>query len=214
MLLIFPLKRKHNLYIMSILKKSTKSLIIGGLFFSVPFVIGIVFWNNFYTTIKPIAKTISESVKLSQFLGPYAILFVCIVLLLIFCYIGGILIKKGILKKWSAKFEKKLFIFFPTLQIIKFRAIGEDSSIINEFWQGIVFKEDNHYKVGFITEKTNTFITIYIPDAPKLDTGEIRYIETQHFDHHHISMKQAMSAIYNFGEGLNIENIILNNNTK
>ena len=138
---------------MRLLKKSTRTLIFGGLFLILPVILVIVLWKHFFVTIKPIAKKISETFELRAVFGPASILIVCFILLLILCYVGGLLLEKGIVKKWSASFEKKLFVFFPSFQIIKFKLIGDQERIINEFWQAIIFKDDTSYKVAFITEK-------------------------------------------------------------
>ena len=189
------------------LKKSTRVLIFGGLFFLVPIIIAFVLWKHLFQILKPLASRISHVFQLQSIFGSATLLIICILLFLIICFIGGYLIEKGILKKWSANFEKKLFIFFPSLQIIKFRIIGDQETVINEFWQAIVFKEDNYYKIGFITAKQEKYLAIYIPDAPKLDAGEVRYVKNEIFEYYPIRMKQAMSAIYDFGGGLDIETI-------
>lgn len=199
---------------MAIFKKSTRSLIVGGLFFSIPIIILFILWKHFSQIIRPIAENISEFFQLRSIFGPASILIVGIIFFLLFCYLGGILIEKGILKKWSANFEKKLFVFLPSLQIIKFRLMNDDENAINEFWPAILFKEDTYYKIGFITNQKEAFTAVYIPDAPKLDAGEVRYMDNAHFEYYSITMKQAMTAIYDFGEGLDIESIIEKSTSK
>ncbi len=192
---------------MSAFKKSARVLIFGGLFFMIPIIIGFVLFKHFYQILTPLAKRISHVFQLNSIFGSATLLIICILLFLIICFIGGYLIEKGILKKWSATFEKKLFVFFPSLQIIKFRLIGDQDTVINEFWQAILFKEDSYYKIAFITDTQEKFLAIYIPDAPKLDAGEVRYVDIEMFEYYPIRMKQAMSAIYDFGGGLDIETI-------
>jgi uncharacterized membrane protein len=193
---------------MAVFNKSTRSLIVGGLFFSIPLIMVLILWKHFAGVIRPIAEKISDLFQLRSIFGPASILIVCIIFFLILCYLGGLLIEKGIIKKWSAKFEKKLFVFFPSLQIVKFRLMDDDQNAINEFWPAIIFKEDIYYKIGFITEQKDVFTAVYIPDAPKLDAGEVRYMVNKNFEYYPITMKQAMSAIYDFGEGLDIASII------
>lgn len=178
----------------------------------IPILLGIVLWKHFFNFLKPLAKTISKTFQLNSIFGSASVIIICVLIFILLCYLGGFLIEKGILKKWSAAFEKKLFVFFPSLQIIKFRLIGDQEKVINEFWQAIIFKEDNFYKIAFITDKKDTYMAIYIPDAPKLDAGEVRFVEIKTFSYHTIGMKQAMSAIYNFGEGIDIKAIKNNNN--
>lgn len=193
---------------MAFINKSSRALVFGGLFFMVPILLVLLAWKELHQILKPISTKISETLDLQSFFGPASIIIVTIILILLLCFVAGILIEKGIVKKWSSGLEKKLFVFLPSLQMLKFRLIGDRDNVINQFWQGIIFKEDNGYKIAFITDKTKNHTTIYIPDAPKIDAGEVRYMINNKFEYHNITMKEAMSAIYNFGEGLDIDNLI------
>lgn len=195
---------------MAVISKSSRALIFGGLFFLVPVLLIVIAWRELKHTLKPISARIIDLFDLNSVFGSASIIIVTIFLVIIFCFLAGLLIEKGIVKNWSSGVEKKLFIFLPSLQMLKFRLIGDNNTVINEFWQAIIFKEDSFYRIGFITDKTKTHTTIYIPDAPKIDAGEVRYMTNSGFEYYNISMKAAMSAIYAFGEGLDVEAIIAN----
>lgn len=193
---------------MALFNKSTRALIFGGLFFIIPFFLVVVAGKQLFEILHPVGQKISSLLGLHTIFGKSSVLIVTILIIILVCYLAGMLIEKGLVKNWNSRLEKKLFVFFPSLQMLKFRIIGDKNKVINEVWQGILFKEDNGYKIGFITEKTERFTTIYIPDAPKIDAGEVRYMINSEFEYHNISMKEAMSAIYNFGEGLDIDRLI------
>lgn len=199
---------------MAIFKKSTRALIFGGLFFIIPFFLVVIAGKQLFEILHPLGQKLSAILGLHTIFGKSSVLIVTILIIILLCYLAGMLIEKGLVKNWNSSLEKKLFIFFPSLQMLKFRLIGDKNKVINEVWQGILFREDNAFKIGFITEKSAKFTTIYIPDAPKIDAGEIRYMINADFEYHAISMKEAMSAIYNFGEGLNVESILANKTIK
>jgi uncharacterized membrane protein len=188
--------------------KSFRALTFGGLFFIIPIVMIVFVIKQVYGVLHPIGNLLSEEFGLNSLFGKSAVLIVTIILLLFICFLAGLLIEKGLVKNWSASFEKKLFVVLPSLQMFKFRLFGDKSVAINDIWQGVIFKEDTFYKIGFITEKKENHTAIYIPDAPKIDAGEVRYMINSEFEYYPISMKDAMAAIYNFGEGLDIEAII------
>ena len=67
-------------------------------------------------------------------------------------------------------------------------------------WKAILLKEDRHYSIAFITNTdTEGNLSIYIPDAPRMDAGEIRIMAAEDCDYRPISMKQAMAALGSFG---------------
>ena len=193
---------------MAVFSKSSRALIFGGLFFIIPVLLIVIAWKQIHVTLKPISSKISETFELNSVFGSASIIIVTVILLLLICFVAGFLIEKGIVKNWSSSLEKKLFVILPSLQMLKFRLIGDKESVINEIWQGIIFKEDVYYKIAFITEQKENYTTIYVPDAPKIDAGEIRIMKNSNFEYYKISMKEAMSAIYNFGEGLDVEKLI------
>ncbi|PNQ73781.1 hypothetical protein C1T31_05455 [Hanstruepera neustonica] len=199
---------------MALFNKSTRALIFGGLFFIIPFFLVVVAGKQLFEILHPLGQKISSLLDLHTIFGKSSVLIVTILIIILVCYLAGMLIEKGLVRNWNTRLEKKLFVFFPSLQMLKFRLIGDKNKVINEVWQGIVFKEDNAYRIAFITDKKENHTTIYIPDAPKIDAGEVRYMINSEFEYYPITMKEAMSAIYNFGEGLNIESILANKTIK
>ena len=190
---------------MSILKSSTRSLVIGGLFFMIPLLVIIVAGGKIFQILLPIGRWISETLALHTVFGKASVLIVCIALILLICILSGYLIQKGFVHKWSNSVEEKLFIHFPSLQMWKYRVIGEQENVINEFWQAILLEEDNGFNIAFITEESEDFLTLYIPDAPKADAGQIRFVPKSKVKYLSISMQQAMSSLYSFGKGMRIE---------
>lgn len=193
---------------MTYFNKSFRALTFGGLFFIIPIVMIVLVGKQVYGVLHPIGNLLSEEFGLHSLFGKSSVLIVTIILFLFICFLAGLLIEKGLVKNWSASFEKKLFVVLPSLQMFKFRLIGDKNTVINEIWQGVIFKEDTCYRIGFITEKKASYSAVYVPDAPKIDAGEVRYMINCEFEYYPISMKDAMAAIYNFGEGLDIDAII------
>lgn len=191
------------------LRKSTRALIFGGLFFLIPFLLVIILGGKAIKILSPLGHVISDSLELHSIFGKTSVFIVCLLLILGICLVSGYFIQKGIFKKWSSRIEEQLFIHFPSLQVFKYKLIGDDDTIINEFWEAIILKEDhNGFNIAFITETSNRFYTLYIPDAPKIDAGEVRYVLKTDITFYRITMKQAMSALYNFGKGLDPDTII------
>ncbi|MDU8885337.1 hypothetical protein RXV94_04130 [Yeosuana sp. MJ-SS3] len=194
---------------MSILKKSTRSMIVGGLFFMVPLLLVLVVTTKIFQIVLPFGRKISNVLDLHSVFGKASVTIVCIILILLICLISGLLIEKGFVKKWSNSVEEKLFIHFPSLQMLKYRLIGDKKSVINELWQAVLVYEDGGYSIAFITESTEKFVTLFFPDAPKIDAGQVKYIPKEEFKYIPITMKEAMSSLYSFGKNMNIEKMVL-----
>ncbi|MCR8666562.1 hypothetical protein NO995_02635 [Aestuariibaculum sp. M13] len=190
-------------------KPPSSSLIVGGLFFLTPVLFIILLGSKAIALLTPIAVKISEAFGLHSVFGGAAVLIVCVLIIVVICLISGYFIQRGVFSKWSNNIEEKLFVHFPSIQILKYRMIGDQETVINEFWEAIILEEEkDRYNIAFITERTNEFITLFIPDAPRLDAGEVRYVPKESITYYPISMKQAMSGLYSFGKGMGIENIV------
>ncbi|MFD2892651.1 hypothetical protein ACFS5J_11585 [Flavobacterium chuncheonense] len=197
---------------MAQMKKTFLSLAFGGLFFMVPGLLIFMLIMKAIHLLTPIGSKISTFFELETILGEIAVITICIVLILTICFISGSFIQKGFFKKWSNRFEEQLFILFPTVQTMRYRLVGDQEMVINEFWHAVIIAEDDDvYNIAFITDSTDKFYTLYIPDAPKIDAGEVRYVAKDKLTFYPITTKQAMSSLYTFGKGLDIETIIKEN---
>ena len=185
-------------------------MILGGLFFIIPLLLIIMAIKKTFQLVLPVARRLSVALELHTILGKASVIIICVILILLICLFGGYLVQKGFVKKWSNNVEEKLFILFPSFQILKYRIIDDKNNTLNELWNAILFKEDTYYKIAFITETSESFITIFIPDAPKMDAGEIRYVPKNELEYHNISMKEAMSSLYGFGKGMDVDNKLSN----
>jgi uncharacterized membrane protein len=188
---------------MSILKKSYQTLILGGIFLIFPLLIVIVLIEKAVQLLLPLGKKLSEIFELHSVFGTAAVTIVCLVLILLLCLLGGVLVNKGFVHQYSRKVEEKLFLFFPSFQMLKYRLLGDKGTKSSEIWEAILIKEENTYRIAFITDESKDgHIAVYIPDAPRMDAGEIRYFKKGECDYLRITMGEAMSALNGFGKGI------------
>jgi len=187
---------------MSLLSRPTKSIIIGGLFFIIPLLLLVVLVKHAFAILKPIVRKIVDTFEIHSVFGAATLTVFTILILVFLCYLSGLLLKKGLISDWGEKMDDTLFLLFPSLQMLKYKIAGESSNEVKgSHWKPILLNEDPHYTIAFITkEHENGFLSIYIPDAPKMDAGEIRLVHKSKCEHKAISMKAAMQAISSFGK--------------
>lgn len=184
---------------MSFVKKPTQAVIFGGLFFIIPFIILIFVIKMALKLLKPFGGKIDQYLGIHTILGEAAITIISLILLLFICYVAGLLLQRGLVKDWGGHVEEKLFLFFPSLQVLKYRLLGEEYGAQSK-WTGILLKEDDHYTLAFITNPiTEPYLSIFIPEIPKMDAGEIRYMKKGECVYHTITMHSAMNAVISFG---------------
>ncbi|WP_434036781.1 hypothetical protein [Formosa sp. 4Alg 33] len=181
-------------------------VITGTLFVVVPILILFVLFGKALGILMPLGHTLTEKFQLTTILGPAAVVLVTCFIIFIISLLSGYFIVNGFLKQWSNAFETTLFYSFPSFQMMKYRFIDEADYKKQDFWKPILLKDDTIYLIAFITDKSQSdFLSIYVPDAPKMDAGEVRYMRASDCEYIPITMKQAMNGLRNFGKGMHPE---------
>jgi len=133
-------------------------------------------------------------------------------MIVLICAFFGMLLQRGFIKVWSNSLEERLFYFLPTFQMLKYRVVKQEKYREQHFWRPILLKDGDFYNIALVTDESSEhFLTVYIPDAPKMDAGEIRYILKDEAEYHEITMKEAMNAIHSFGKGIPLDRILTKN---
>ena len=184
---------------MSIIKKPTRALLVGGLFLIIPIIILVILGKHAFAILTPLGRKIEQGLGITSLFGEATITIICLLLLLLFCYIAGMLLEVGLVSQWGRRMEEKLFLFVPSLQILKYRILGEEDASKSS-WTAVLLHEENHYTLAFITNAlTEDFLSIFIPESPHMDSGEIRFMKKEECVYTVVSMKAAMNAVISFG---------------
>jgi len=84
--------------------------------------------------------------------------------------------------------------------VLKYRLIDEDKTIVDSVWRAILVRDGDFFLLGFVTDEgEDRFMSVFIPDAPNMGGGEIRFFEKHVCEYYPISMKNAMNALNTFG---------------
>ncbi|WP_417443615.1 hypothetical protein [Joostella sp.] len=200
---------------MKIFNKSTNAVILGGIFFLIPLLIFIVLITHAIQLATPLGRKLVDVFHIHSVFGAATVTIFTIVILILVCYISGYLVQKGLVNDWGQKVEDKLFLLFPSLQMLKYRMLGDKpAKEDDDNWKSILLKEDQFYRIAFITNFKNGFYSVYVPDAPRMDAGEVRFIEKTDIDFIPISMKDAMNSLNSFGRDGKLEKYIINITSK
>lgn len=197
---------------MNFFSRSTKAIIIGGLFLIIPLLVLIILIKHALGLVVPPVQKMVDYFNIHSIFGAATVTILAILCIVLLCFLSGVLLRKGIINDWGEKMEERLFFLFPSLQMLKYKMISDDDtlSVTKKRWQSILLKEDNHYIIAFITnEDDNGFLSLYIPDAPKMDAGEIKIIKRLDCEFVEISMKAAMQAISSFGKRGGLSSFLL-----
>ncbi|WP_224483378.1 hypothetical protein [Robertkochia aurantiaca] len=182
------------------------NIILGGVFFLVPLFLIFIAGVKALTIFRPLGKLIADKLDLNGGWSVFYIDLMCFLLLLLICYLAGLLLKKGLLREWSGNVEENLFYLLPGLQRLKYSLMGERKYTKNQIWQPILFKEDIYYKVGAITTpEDEEYVSVFIPDSPRMDAGELRIYPRNDLEYYEIDFKTMVDGIRHYGRGISVK---------
>ncbi len=189
-----------NTALMSFFKKSTQAVILGGIFLVIPVVLIIIVIKHALQLVRPVGKDVMATLNIHSVFGVATLTIVSLIIITLFCYVAGLLIQVGLVKQWSKKMEQHLFLIVPSLQVLKYRLIDENTTPAGTVWKAIMIRDGDFFLLGFITDEgDDKFMSVLIPDAPNMGGGEIRFIEKATSEYYPISMKSAMNTLNTFG---------------
>ena len=179
-----------------------KSTIIGGILFLVPVVLLIVIIEKAFNISQKIITPFTR-----QFSGKYVAgiamqEFIVIVLLLLICFIAGLLASAKAASNFVATIETYILNHVPGYMFLK--KVGEGMIGIEDKndLKVVLVKVDDAWQLAFLIEQVNEgLFTVFVPDAPSLWSGAVYYIEKDKMRLTDITHKQAIASLRGLGFG-------------
>ncbi|TRZ44291.1 hypothetical protein [Robertkochia solimangrovi] len=194
---------------MTLFGKSVQALIIGGMFLLLPLILIIFIVGKAIKILTPFLQKIVDYTGIHTVLGAASLTVVGIIVLVLMCILGGLLLQRSMVREWSSNVEEKLYIFFPGLQRLRYQYLDRAEEPGNRRWRAGIFREDKFFRIGFLIDKDKDgYLTIYLPDAPKMDAGELRFVKEEDCEFYEMPMRSAIKSFHKFGMGVFPEDIM------
>lgn len=196
---------------MWLFKRPIWAIILGGVFFLLPLLAIIILVTRGVRLVVPLGQSLVEFFKIETLFGAATIGVFSVFILLLICYVSGLLVSRGFLRTWSSSVEEKLFLMFPNFQMVKYQLIKDADKFIDRHWDAVLLEQEGSFKIAFITDTKapdEDIVTFFIPDAPRIDAGEVCYMAKNECSYHPIPMKTAMNALSHFGREKNVIELI------
>lgn len=177
-----------------------RTTLTGGVLFLLPIGLIIILFNKVFGIIFKISEPLSNNLPVIIF-GLKGSVILTLFLLIIICFIGGMLFRSQRIKKNIQKLEESVLDFVPGYSLMKSitaDAIGEN---IDHKMVPILIKDDVIWNLAFLVEEGPVISTVFIPDAPRHDAGEVKMIPTELIKKLDVSTSVFTRCINNYGKG-------------
>lgn len=177
-----------------------KTTLTGGVLFLLPFVLIMIVLKEVLGYLFIISEPISRFLPEIIF-GLNGSNIVAVLLLIIICFISGLLFKTKGAKKIIDKLENNILNLIPGYALIKSLAADTIGQQIDHKMTPILIKDETSWNLAFLVEEGLEFSTVFIPDAPKHDAGEVKIVSTELIKKVDVPANVFSRSIKNYGKG-------------
>jgi uncharacterized membrane protein len=177
-----------------------RTTLTGGIIFLLPVVLLTIILAKAYNILIKASAPISERLP-DLILGLDGSRLLVIFLLIIICFFSGLLFRSIRVKKWVEKLEDNVLIYMPGYALTKAITADAVGGQVDHNMTPILVGDGENWNLGFLVEEGETRSTVFIPDAPRYDAGEIRIVPSQFVQKLDISVHKFTQSIKVFGKG-------------
>ena len=178
-----------------------RATLTGGVLFLLPSVLLIIFLSKAYAILAQLSEPLSKRLPESVF-GLSGSILLTIGLLILICFLSGLVFRSVRVKKWVGKLENTLLINIPGYAMIKSITADTIGTKSEEMLQPITIRDGDTWNIGFLVEEDEKLCMVFIPDAPRYDAGEMRVVPSSTVHKLDITTKNFVKAIKTFGKGI------------
>lgn len=179
------------------------SVMVNGVLFAIPLGAVIYLFGRLLNSLQRLVEPLANAVGVQKFLGEFALLIVSIALIMLFCFVLGLLLQRAaVLRVVSDSVEGFAVRVIPSLGFLRSMA-GEKLDIqVSDTWKGILLQDEDSWIPAFLVEESAAWQTVFIPEAPKGDGGEVRVFARGSIVFSQVDLGAVRSALRAYGQGL------------
>ena len=181
--------------------KFIRTTIAAGILFLLPVTVTLVILGRVYMQVEkllvPIIQHIPEQVGLFRL----RILITIVIMLTIF-FIGGLLVRVSLFRKWVNALENHVLTFMPGYALLKTTTGEKLGSELEEKAQPILVKDNEHFRPAILVEIKGDWATIFYPEPPKYTSGEITLVPTDQIEYLSGNLFSTIQVMKRNGKGL------------
>lgn len=166
-----------------------------------PSVLLIIFLSKAYAILAKLSEPLSKRLP-ERVLSFNGSILLTIALLIILCFLSGLVFRSVWVKKWVSKLENTLLINIPGYSMIKSITADTIGTKSEEQLEPITIRDGDTWNIGFLVEEGEKLCMVFIPDAPRYDAGEMRVVDSNNVQKLDITTKNFIKAIKSFGKGI------------
>jgi len=179
-----------------------RATLAGGILFLIPVIIVVIIMDRALVLADKIVKPLATHIPVESVVGLRTPRLLAIVLLLLFCFLTGIIAQTAFARKIVKWLESTVLSNLPGYEF--FKSIGEGLLGKPETHQVVLVQTGDAWRIGFQLERLdNGLLAVFIPNAPNPHSGVVHLVPANKTTPVNASSSTAMKCLKRLGAGSN-----------
>lgn len=183
-----------------------KTTAIGGVFFLLPLVVIGALLGQLFQMVWVVAISIHEYMPFHSAMG-YTLLFLIVLLLILLtCFLAGIVARKSLARRFTEKVEKHLLMLFPRYAIFKEQLTGNiGGAVLRNQLSPVLVSVPEGQRIAMEVERGRAlgdiWVTVFFPGSPDPWSGSVAIVPASRVQSIEVPFTEALATVEQLGRG-------------
>ncbi len=182
-----------------------KTTALGGILFLLPLVVVSVLLGYVYSFVIVVYEPLQERIPVSTPTGLGILFLIAVAIILLLCFVSGLLARRAIGRKFSQTVEKQLMMVFPKYAIYKDLLAGNIGGDENfPSLKPVCVRFDDCRRFAFESDRcADGLVTVYLPGAPDAWMGVVTLVTSDRVEPIDIPFTEFLGIFERLGRNSN-----------
>jgi uncharacterized membrane protein len=181
----------------AVFKKIFKGIVL----FLLPVMLLLFIFKKAIAIVQGLILPIKAHLPTERIFGVGVLSLISLLLILLICYVAGMVAESKKVKSFIGFLEDNLFVFIPGYAMMKSRA-SEAIGNTDDEWKAVLIGDGDDWKFGIeVDRQPDGVCTIFFPEPPDAKSGEMKLIHESKLKRLDMPVSKLVKIIRQYGHG-------------
>jgi uncharacterized membrane protein len=179
-----------------------RTTLAGGVIFLLPIIVLVMLLGKAAQIAHKIVAPLAAHIPFESFIGLEAPRFLAILLLVIFCFLAGILAQSAAARKATDKVESALLSNLPGYEFLKslsVKLLAPESAPVRPV---VLARIEDSWQIGLLVERMEAgHVAVYVPGTPEVKSGAVYLMGEDRIRMTDVPAEAAVKCVKRYGVG-------------